>query len=74
MTDYEWEPRRVPRPARTDYLANYHPRHRAVAEFVALEHPREHVGWVLKQHAEGRLRPWFLDRNRKAKTGKPEER
>jgi len=51
MTDYEWEPRRVPRPPKTELLANYRPHYRAVAEFAALEHPRESVGWILKQHA-----------------------
>jgi hypothetical protein len=56
MTEYEWEPRRVPRPTKTEFLANYHPHVREVAEFAALEHPREHVGWLLKQHSEAKIR------------------
>ena len=31
-----------------ELLANHRPRYRAVAEFAALEHPREHIGWILK--------------------------
>jgi hypothetical protein len=48
MTEYEWETRRIPRPPTAELLANYRPHYRAVAEFAALEHPREHVGWILK--------------------------
>jgi len=54
MSDYEWEPRRVPRPPKAELLANYRPHYRAVAEFAALEHPRESVGWILKLHARSK--------------------
>ena len=56
MSDYEWEPRRVPRPPKAELLANYRPHYRAVAEFAALEHPRESVGWILRLHARSKSR------------------
>lgn len=49
MTEYEWETEHVPRTPKADLLAFHHPRHRAVAEFASLEHPRESLGWILKQ-------------------------
>ena len=52
MSDYEWEERRTPRTNRPGILGLYRPRAREIAEFVALEHPRESVGWVLRQHAQ----------------------
>ena len=52
MSDYEWEARRVPRTTRPEPWSAVRPRAREVAEFLALEHPREHVAWVLKQHAQ----------------------
>ena len=66
MTEYEWETRRVARPTRPEFIASHHHRStREVAEFAALEHPRESVGWILRQHAQakelwptrGRARP-----------------
>jgi hypothetical protein len=52
MSEYEWEARRVPRTTRPEPWAVSRPRAREVAEFLALEHPHEHVAWVLKQHAQ----------------------
>ena len=52
MSDYEWEARRTPRTTRPEPWGLYRPRAREVSEFLALEHPREHVGWVLRQHAQ----------------------
>ena len=52
MSEYEWEARRVPRTNRPEPWSAYRPRAREVAEFLALEHPREHVAWVLKLHAQ----------------------
>ena len=65
MTEYEWEPRRVPRPISPQFLADHHRRAREVAEFVALEHPREHVGWILRQHAQSKARWLSLRPSRK---------
>jgi hypothetical protein len=69
MTEYEWEPRRVPRPNSPQFLADHHRRAREVAEFLALEHPREHVGWILRQHAQSRTRPAGVRWKRKVETG-----
>lgn len=49
MTEYEWESGPSPRPTKAEFRANTSTRQREVAEFAALEHPREHIGWVLKQ-------------------------
>lgn len=51
MSEYEWETRRVPRPARAPLPWGYRPRASEVAEFLSLEHPGESVAWVLRHHA-----------------------
>jgi len=66
MSEYEWETRRVPKPPKVELFANYRPHHRAVAEFAALEHPREHVGWILKQHSRSKSAPPVSGPTRKA--------
>ena len=54
MSEYEWETRRVPRTTRPEMWGANRPRAREVAEFLALEHPRESVAWVLRQHSESK--------------------
>jgi len=57
MTEYEWEPGRVARRAKPEFLGTYQPRSRELEEFVALEHPRESIGWFLRSHAEATVAP-----------------
>ena len=66
MTEYEWEPRRVPRTTRSEFLATYHPHLRDVTEFARLEHPRESVGWILREHARSKSRNLLSWKGRKA--------
>lgn len=47
MTEYEWESGRVPRGTRAGIVGGTALRPNAVSEYVALEIPREHVGWLL---------------------------
>ena len=49
MSEFEWESLRVPRRSKPEFLGMYHPRPREIEEYVALEHPRETVGWLLRQ-------------------------
>ena len=50
MTEYEWERARVPTPARPPAPEAARTRPAAVAEYVALEYPRESVTWFLHLH------------------------
>lgn len=49
MSEYDWETGRAPRPTSAEFLATLRPHHRAIAEYAALEHPRESLAWVLKR-------------------------
>jgi len=64
MTEYEWEPRRVPRLAPNPFFANHRIRVRDVSAFVSLEHPRESIAWVLKQHRPTKERGNWIRRFR----------
>jgi hypothetical protein len=57
MTEYEWERARVPAPARPPALGAARPRPPPVAEYVALEYPRESVTWFLHLHLRAKRRP-----------------
>ncbi|MGP8016467.1 MAG: hypothetical protein ACLQNF_00210 [Thermoplasmata archaeon] len=46
MAEYEWEVRRVPRATDVRSLGGFHVRKGPVAEYAALEFPRESVTWV----------------------------
>jgi hypothetical protein len=58
MTEYEWEIRRIPRAPDVRHLVgHYHHRKGPIAEYAALEFPRESVTWVAKpdpNHERGR--------------------
>ena len=47
MTEYEWDPPRVPRARLTRSPDSLRPVTGPVAEYVALEFPRESVTWLL---------------------------
>jgi hypothetical protein len=47
MTEYEWEVGRVPRAPDARGLGGHRSRKGPVAEYAALEFPRESVAWVL---------------------------
>lgn len=76
MTDYEWEARRVPPTPRTTPLGEQGFRADALSEYLALECPRESVGWLLRQPTKvaRRRRPavalralvWAASRGREA--------
>ncbi len=68
------ETRRVPHPNKPGFLADHHRSAREVAEFLALEHPREHVGWILRQHSQWKARQSLLRRNGNAGAPTGEER
>jgi hypothetical protein len=51
MTEYEWEMGRAARRTKPEFLGTFRPRPRELEEYVALEHPREHVGWLLREHS-----------------------
>jgi len=68
MTEYEWEPRRVPRPVRPEIHGSYQRRAHEIAQFVALEHPRESVAWVMKANPSPKFRLPSLKRSRASKT------
>jgi len=48
MTEYEWEIGRTPRMPDVKGLGGFRFRRGPVAEYVALEFPRESVAWVVK--------------------------
>jgi len=74
MTEFEWETERIPRVPRPTILGGHRRRPDALGRYVALELPRESVGWLLKGHSRsrrdmasrgavgvrGRLRRWLL--------------
>jgi hypothetical protein len=47
MTEYEWEIGRLPRANDPRHRGVFRDRRSAVAEYVALEFPREGVAWVV---------------------------
>jgi len=47
MTEYEWEVGRIPRAPDAKGLGGFRSRRSAIAEYVALEFPRESVAWVV---------------------------
>jgi hypothetical protein len=51
MTEYEWEVGRVPRAPVAKSLGGSHPRRNPLAEYVALEFPRESITWVVSSEA-----------------------
>jgi hypothetical protein len=58
MTDYEWEVGRMPRPRDERGPGGHHHRKGPVAEYAALEFPRESVTWVVNsKHERERERP-----------------
>ena len=67
MSEYEWEPRRVPRPSRAEIHGSYQRRTHEIAQFVALEHPRESVAWVLRAGSPAKRRLPWVKRSRTAK-------
>ncbi|MGP8072286.1 MAG: hypothetical protein ACLPZM_04055 [Thermoplasmata archaeon] len=50
MSELEWELRRIPTPSALRAPGISPPRRGAVAEFAALEFPRESVAWVVGTH------------------------
>jgi hypothetical protein len=48
MTEYEWEVGRIPRAPDGRGLGGFRSRKGPIAEYAALEFPRESVAWVLK--------------------------
>ena len=47
MSEYEWEVRRVPRVRDERGLGGHRHRSGPIAEFAALEFPRESITWVM---------------------------
>lgn len=47
MTDYEWEPGRLPRTPTPKSLGGSRYRRGPIADYLALEFPRESVAWVM---------------------------
>jgi hypothetical protein len=57
MVEYEWELGRLPR---APYARNFgvsRPRRSAIAEYIALEFPREEVAWVVNTERDRELKP-----------------
>lgn len=48
MTDYEWEIGRFPKAPDSRWLRESRSRKDPIAEYVALEFPRESIHWVVK--------------------------
>ena len=60
MTENEWEPGRYPRPRPGGLSAGWSMRPDPLAEYVALEVPRESVAWLLRaggRSGEARVGP-----------------
>ncbi len=53
MTEYEWEVGRIPRGPDAGLFGARRPRKEPIAEYVALEFPRESVTWVVTIEPRG---------------------
>lgn len=54
MSEFEWEITRVPRIPRPTIIGGHRGRPDALGKYVALELPRESVGWLLNGHSRSR--------------------
>ena len=51
MSEYEWEAGRLPKPMYGRTVSGVHQRRHPIADYIALEFPRESVTWVTNPSA-----------------------
>ncbi len=70
MTEYEWEVGRYPRAPEARVLGGHRVRKGPIAEYVALEFPRESVAWVANSAPDRAPEPVAAARSKGAKSAK----